>query len=271
VELPYVSETSRATGSRWGGVQVYRAAEAATVTASKPQLETMEIRLADLMGIMYATERLMRDASAFGSIATKAFSSEFAFKLDDEIVRGSGVGQCKGLLNSLTTATPAGAVISVTKDTNQVAATFTNTNISNMWVRLMPRSKANAVWFINHELGPQLDVLSIPAGTAALEPRFVSYGPDGILRIKGRPVVEVEQCAALGTVGDVILADMSDYLLIAKGGLNQAESMHVRFLYNERAFRWTRSVNGAPATRSALTPYKGTATLSPYVVLATRA
>jgi hypothetical protein len=29
VEAPFVDETSRATGSRWGGVQVYRGAEAA--------------------------------------------------------------------------------------------------------------------------------------------------------------------------------------------------------------------------------------------------
>lgn len=272
VELPYLSETSRATGSRWGGVRVYRAKEAATVTNSHPGTgETLEIRLTDLMGLMYTTDRQMRDAASYGRLAANAFGSEFAFVLDDEIVRGDGVGQCKGLLNSLTSSTPAGPVISVSKDTGQTAATFTNTNISNMWVRMHPRRKANSVWFINHELGPQLDMLSIPAGTSALEPRFVTYGPDGILRIKGRPVVELEQCAALGTVGDVILADMSDYLLITKGGLEQATSDHVRFIYKERTFRWSRSINGAPATRSALTPYKGTATLSPYVVLATRA
>ncbi|MCZ7601030.1 MAG: phage major capsid protein [Gammaproteobacteria bacterium] len=35
LDLPVIDETSRATGSRWGGVQVYRAAEAATVTAPK--------------------------------------------------------------------------------------------------------------------------------------------------------------------------------------------------------------------------------------------
>jgi HK97 family phage major capsid protein len=33
-----VNETSRATGSRWGGVQVYWGAEADTATAKKPQV-----------------------------------------------------------------------------------------------------------------------------------------------------------------------------------------------------------------------------------------
>ena len=66
IELPYIDETSRATGSRWGGVQVYRRAEADTVTASKPKLGMLEIRLEDLMGICYTTDRAMRDAVSLG-------------------------------------------------------------------------------------------------------------------------------------------------------------------------------------------------------------
>ena len=36
LEYPYIDESSRVDGSRWGGVQVYRKAEAATVTAKQP-------------------------------------------------------------------------------------------------------------------------------------------------------------------------------------------------------------------------------------------
>jgi len=106
IEAPYVNETSRATGSRWGGVQVYRAAEAATVTASKPSLGKFELRLEDMKGLFYATDRVLRDATLLEALANRAFSSEFAFKIDDEILRGTGAGQCLGVIGADCTVTP---------------------------------------------------------------------------------------------------------------------------------------------------------------------
>jgi len=46
-----------------------------------------------------------------------------------------------------------------------------------------------------------------------------------------------------------------------------AESMNVRFVNHERAFKfWLRNA-GAPWWRAALTPRESTTTLSPFVVL----
>jgi HK97 family phage major capsid protein len=85
----------------------------------------------------------------------------------------------------------------------------------------------------------------------------------------GTPIVAVEQCSALGTVGDIVLADLGQYLLIDRPP-QVASSMHVRFVYDEMAFRFTYRVNGQPAWKSALTPYKGSNSLSPFVTLETR-
>lgn len=264
IKLPYINETSRATGSRFGGVQVYRRSEAATVTASQPEFAEIEIELADLMGIAYATDRLMADAAVAARVLGTAFVSDFAWKLDNEIIRGLGVGECLGILS-------ADCTVSQAKETGQAATSLVFENLSNMWARLRPQNRGNAVWFYNQDVEPQLDQLSIAVGTAALEPRFVTYDATGAVRIKGRPTVAIEQASTLGTVGDVILADMSEYLLVRKGGITADESMHVRFLYNERTFRWNSRVNGRPAWNSAITPANGTATVSPFVTLATRA
>ena len=265
VEAPYVAETSRATGSRWGGVQVYRRAEAETVTATKPTLEKFDLRLEDLMGIAYMTERTLRDATAMQSIMSTAFASEFGFRLDDEIIRGTGAGQCMGVLN-------APSLVTIDAETGQAAASIVTENISKMWSRLWVRSRGRATWFFNQDCEPQLDQLALIAGTGALEPRVASYSEAGVLRIKGRPTVALEQCETLGTVGDLLLLDLSEYILIRKGGIVPAESIHVRFLYNERAFRWVYAINGAPKWKTTLTPYKrtGSATVSPFVALATR-
>jgi HK97 family phage major capsid protein len=91
-------------------------------------------------------------------------------------------------------------------------------------------------------------------------------------RLKGRPVIEIEQAAALGDTGDILFADLNYYKLITKGGIQEAESIHVQFLYNERVLRWVTRVNGFPKLKSAITPYKGAsgATLSPFVKLDAR-
>lgn len=273
IELPYIDETSRATGSRWGGVQVYRRAEADTVTASKPKFGLLEIRLEDLMGICYTTDRAMRDAVSLGQIIQRAFASEFSFKIDDEIIRGTGVGQCQGILTS-------SALVSVAKETSQVAATLVAENVIKMRARLRARNRAQSAWFINQELETQLPLMVVKiknvAGTENVGGAPI-YMPAGGLSgtpfdtLFGRPVIPIEQAEALGTKGDIFLLDLGEYLLIRKGALETAESIHVRFLYGENTFRFTYRINGAPAWKSALTPYKGSATQSPFITLDTRA
>jgi HK97 family phage major capsid protein len=265
LEAPVIDETSRATGSRWGGVQVYRRAEADTVTASKPKFGAWEIRVEDIMGIAYATDRALRDATSLGQVFADAFADEFSFRIDDEIYRGTGAGQCLGILNS-------GALVTVAKEAGQAKETVVTENLSKMWARLSPRGRSRAVWVYNVDVEPQLDQLAMAVGTGALEPRFVTFGPDSVTRIKGRPLLPLEQAETLGTVGDIALLDLSQYVIARKGGLQSDESMHVRFLYGERTFRWMQSINGRPKVNSPLTPYKGVGnTTSPFVVLATRA
>lgn len=266
LEVPYVNETSRATGSRWGGVQVYRRPEAETVTATKPKIGLWEVRLEDLMGLAYLTDRLSQDAAAMEGVFREAFVDEFGFVLDDEIFRGTGVGRCLGILNS-------GATVSIAKEAGQLGGTIDAINISKMWAAILPRSKANGAWFINTEINTQLDQMQIGTGTSGqlvyMPPGGLSGQPYGTL--KGRPVYEIEQASALGTVGDIAFLDLSQYKLVSKGGMQQAESIHVRFIYGEKTLRWLTRVNGAPKLKTSITPYKGATALSPFVTLATRA
>ena len=113
-------------------------------------------------------------------------------------------------------------------------------------------------------------------GGIGLAQSGISYAPSGangnqLATLMGRPVIPVEYCATLGTVGDIILVDLDQYVMIDKGGIQSAQSMHVRFVNAEQTFRLTYRVDGQPAQRAAITPFKGSNTLSPYVTLATRA
>lgn len=260
-----IDEKSRADGSRRGGVLGYWVDEGTAPTATSIKLAQIEMKLRKVAALGYLTDELQADAPALAAELTEAFTEELQFQVENAIIRGTGAGQPLGILN-------AAALVSIAKETGQAAKTIVTENLSKMWARLPARSKANAVWLINVDTESQLDHLAIAVGTGGLEPRFVTYGPDGILRIKGRPVIAVEYCDTVGTKGDILLVDLSRYRLIRKAtGVEMASSIHVRFTQGENTFRAFYRVDGQPLPREAITPFRGSDKLSPFVSLDTRA
>ncbi|MEW5772474.1 MAG: phage major capsid protein [Thermodesulfobacteriota bacterium] len=267
LNLPMVDETSRATGSRLGGVQVYRVAEAAAITASRPKFKNLALQLEKMAGLVYVTEELLQDSQVLEQFIRQAFAREFGFKLDDEIINGTGVGECLGVLNSP-------ALIAVAKESGQAADTLVWENIKAMWSRMPARNRANACWYVNQEIEPQLFSMHMPIGTGGV-PVFLPAGQASAApyaTLFTRPVVPIEQASALGDLGDIMLLDLWEYILGEKGGMQADASIHVKFVEAEMAFRFILRNNGMPAWSSPLTPYKGRAgyTLSPFVALAER-
>lgn len=266
LSIPIVKETSRATGSRWGGVQVYRRNEGDTVTATKPQFDFLEIQPESMMGLMYVTSEMLEDQGAIEGVARQAFGEEIAFKMDDESINGNGAAQFLGILN-------CPALVSIAKETGQAAATLTYENIVKMYTRMPSRLRRNAVWLVNQDIEPQLWTMSFPIGTGGV-PVFLPPGGASVepySRLFGREVIPIEQCATLGTKGDILFVNLDEYLIVEKGGIKADSSMHVRFIYNEMAFRWVARNNGQPTWKSAVTPFKGSASVSPFISLDTRA
>lgn len=260
VEIVGIDESSRADGSRGGGVRVYTTAELDALTQSKTKFNKIRVEPKKLTGMYYASGEMVNNATFLGQEMRQLFGEEFAFKCQNLVINGLGAGEAQGVL-------AASCTVSQAKESGQVAKTVISKNLSKMYSRLMGK---NPVWLVNRDVTPELDELSIPAGTGALEPRFVTYGPDGAMRIKGAPVVEIEQCATLGTVGDIILADFSQYITANKGDINEAMSIHVNFIYDQETYRFIYYFDGQPRFASAITPYKGSNTVSPFVTLATR-
>ena len=269
-----VDEASRATGSRWGGVQAYWLAEAGALTGTKPKFRQIDLRLEKVAALYYATEEELEDAEGLSGVLTQAFAEELTFVVEDAIWRGDGAGKPLGVYGA-----GFAALVSVAKETSQAAATLKTQNVLKMWSRLPARSKMNAAWFINVDVEPQLfqfvyEVKNVAGtenvgGIAApiFQPAGTGGSPFGMLL--GRPVIPVEYAETLGTKGDILLADFSQYLLIEKG-LRSDSSLHVRFLNDEQTFRIIWRVNGQPIWSKALTPYKGANTQSPFVTLDAR-
>jgi HK97 family phage major capsid protein len=167
----------------------------------------------------------------------------------------------EGILN-----TPA--LVTVSKETGQVADTLKFENVVKMYARLW--GKNQGVWLANHETLPQLMTMNQNVGTAGFPAWQTSAREGEPNRLLGLPIYFTEYASALGDAGDLMLCNWSQYLEITLGGINTAESVHVRFVNNERAFRVTLRNDGRSWWRSALTPKKGAATLSPFVTLEAR-
>ena len=245
-----------------GGFRVYRREETATVTDSKMSFEQIKMEANSLMGLSYATEEILSQSPiSFAALIQSGFSDEQIAKLNYERIWGSGVGEFLGVQNSP-------ALVTVAKESAQAADTINGLNLIKMRARIYGYN--NAVWICNQDCLQALCGAHI-AGTNGdvflFAPGNGTDKPDTIL---GRPVIFDENMATLGDLGDIMLVNWNEYLEGTLGGVSFQESIHVRFVYNERAFRFTVYNDGQPWWRSPLTPKKSATTLSPFVTLAAR-
>ena len=261
IEFPVVEETSRVDGSRWGGVQVYWAAEAEAATKTKPKFSLQRLSFEKLLGLCVITDEMAEDAAFLTSFVSTAFADEFAYKIDNGIIRGTGAGQMLGILNASTLLVTASA------ESGQGASTIVGLNALNMFRRLLGRSMKTAVWLANQNTMAQLSTLVVTKNKSDI-PLYAFA--DGAGRptdtILGRPVKYIEQASSLGSVGDIILADLSSYALIMRD-LKQASSIHVYFDTEQTALRFSMRINGQPLMKRSITPAQGSDTLSPFVTL----
>lgn len=250
-----VDETSRADGSRKGGIVAGWLGEGGTLTASKPKFREVEIKLRKDGALCYATDEQLQDVTNLESWLNRTVPEELLFVAEDAIIEGGGGAMPLGIMQSP-------CLVTVTRvDANKIQFA----DIVAMWARRYAGVR-DYVWLINQDANPQLDQLVI--GTDA-PPRFIDYGADGILRMKGAPVIEVEYAQTLGTSGDIMLASLSQYQVIEKGDVQQTSSIHVAFLTDETAFRFIYRIGGAPLWHSPVTPLHGSNTVAPFVVLST--
>ena len=251
--------------SVFGGVQMYWAAEGATVNASRPKFREMKMDLEKMMGFAYCTDEMLQDAAFMTGFFGTSFSLAADRLLTESVIAGDGVGKPLGLLNS-------GAMITVDKETSQAAGTFLGSNAIKMQARSMPRNRERLVWLMHPDLEEQLPYLSIQSGEAA---KFL-WNPEGGLgnfdtqRVLNKPVLFEDSCSAMGKKGDVMLVDPYMYLLMTKGTVKQDWSVHVEFLTDQSCFRVVFRCNGTPKYTKPLTINNSTKTRSPFITLAAR-
>jgi HK97 family phage major capsid protein len=193
-----------------------------------------------------------------------ALSRAIGKKFDRAVLSASGAGSPLGILSSA-------ATITVSKETNQEAASFVWENATKMWSRLAPGSHERAWWLIHPTVLPQGLSMSLAIGTGGTQPRgaFEAGGPTGYMLL-GRPVLVTSRVKTLGTKGDVILVDPTQIAVGVRRGIAIERSEHAFFSSDRLAIRGKFRGDARPIWDKARTLVEGSTTVSPIVVLEAR-
>jgi HK97 family phage major capsid protein len=261
ITIPGLLENSRADGSRGGGVIGYWTGEANQYTAVKSRLRDISLKLHKLTVLTFITEELMNDsAGAIQAFLMGRAPREINFKINDAVLNGTGDGMPLGIMNS-------NSKITATAVSGQGSATFVWKNVVQMYKRVIAGQRNSLIWLYNQDAEDQLFLLYMPTGTAAGVAIFKPNEAGNGFTLQGRPALVMEQCQTIGTEGDVIAFATDGYACATKGGVESFMSMHLRFDYDEVAYKWRFRFDGQPYDDVPLTPFKGNNTVSSIVTL----
>ena len=266
VPFPTIDSTSNAS-SVFGGVVGTWTEEGAALAESEAKFGRIVLQASKLASRCDVPNELLSDSIiSFAAFIDSILPAAIAWFEDTAFITGSGVGQPLGVLNSP-------ALVTVAKETNQVADTIVWENLVNMYSRMLPASLAGAVWVCNIDTFPQLATMSLAVGTggSAIWMNNGQVGPP--MTILGRPVIFTEKVPTLGGAGsgkDVNFIDFGYYLIGDRQQMRAESSVHAQFTTDQTVFRIIERVDGRGWLQSAIIPQNSTVTLSPFVALGER-
>ena len=260
VPFPVVDSTSNVS-SVFGGITGYWTEEGATLTDSQPKFARVKLEAHKLTLYTEIPNELIADSRpSLEALINQMFPEALAWFEDLAFLLGAGVGEPLGVLH---TNNPA---------TVNVARTASGNNIewadcANMYARMLPSSLDRAVWLISPEALP--DMLRMTVGDFPIMLNGFSGRPGATpLSLLGAPVIVTEKAGQTGARADISFVDFGMYLIGDRQAMSARQSEDFRFKNDVTAMRVVERVDGRPWLLSAITPYNGGDTLSPFVTLA---
>ncbi|MCL1944854.1 MAG: phage major capsid protein [Firmicutes bacterium] len=258
----YTTKNDAGTGdisAVYGGVVASWTDEAGQIALSKAKISNLELSLKKVTAMVAITDELMSDSTAMTSYIQQAAPAAIATVLDLAVLEGSGTGQPVGIFD----ASNKNIVAVKPKDDNKA---ITLDDINKMYSSLLPSLRQGAKWYINPEMEGLLANMTDDGGNIVYMPAGMVDGkPFAIL--KGLPVEVSEFMKPTGTKGDILLANMAEYQVIEKGGLDMATSIHVYFDTAQTAFRFIMRCNGSPLYKDKYTSHGDKFELASFVTL----
>lgn len=252
-----------------GGLSGVWIGEGVSLAGQKPKLRALVLTARKLGILLPMTNEWVADAPDADATIQRWLTDGCSWFMDYAYLNGDGAGQPLGILNDP-------ALIVVTKETGQAAATITYENVKAMYARLHPACVPNACWIANQGTRAQMlglvQYVKNAAGTDFVGGSgvpIVKEGPNGEMSLLGMPLIFTEKLPALGAQGDIVLTDLTQYVVGLRQELSIAKSQHFYFDSDQMAYRILVRTDGRGAWSKAMTPKNGS-TLSWAVTLQAR-
>jgi HK97 family phage major capsid protein len=254
VPVPLLDNPSQASGGQaLGGLTFALVEEGAPIPASVPDFGRVVLEARKLAALLQSVpNELVSDSPAFtDDFLPRVIAMGCAWYEDDLMIyTGSGTGEPQALVN-------APGAYAVTRNTPDEVL---HLDIVTMLKALHPASKASATWLLSESAFDQLLELyeisgTAPAGQDIAPPQTLVYDMSfGCWRLLGVPAVVNDHQPAVGTAGDVILADLGLYLVGDRGEMTVERSdMGPGFISDTSDFRIRSRVDGRYWPQSTIT------------------
>jgi len=263
IKIPAMAIGSHAS-ALMGGFSASYTAEEGEIDEADPKTRSMELNCKKLTGLIKFSNELAADIPGGESQIITICGKGLSFYRDKAFLKGTGAGEPLGILN-------APCLVEVDKETGQGAATIIYENLTKMMSRMYAGSFKNSVWVCHQTAIPQLLSLSLSVGLGGNAIPVMTES-NGEFRILTRPVVFTEKVETLGSKGDIMLADFSQYVVGLRSEMRFDTSIHAgtAFATDMMLARLIERHDGQPLWNEALTLADGTTEVSPFVVLGER-
>lgn len=244
-----------AAKNMYGGVTVQWIAEGGTKPETDVDIRQIKLEPKEVAAHLVLTDKLLRNWTASASVCERQLRLAITAAEENAFYSGNGVGRPLGI-----TASPAR--INYARTTaNQIAYA----DVVGMFARL--KMGGNPVWIASQTTIPQLATM-VDNATGSNAVWMQSAVPGMPPTLLGIPVLFHERSVALGTAGDLILADLGYYLIKDGSGPFVAMSEHVYFTTNRSVLKIFWNVDGQPWLDAPI-PLEGSVanTVSPFIVL----
>ncbi len=270
LKVPGLDAKTHANQTLFGGITSQWSAPENT----DQSVQTAKTRLVQLTAhknfiLSQISNELLADSDSVGFEAyfSSSLIAGMRWFMDFSFLQGNGAGKPLGALKDP-------ALIVVPKQSGQASATIVYENVAGMIGKLHPACFANSVWVVHVSALPQLLQMQLVvknvAGTENVGGSAVPIFSTENFTMLTRPVILTEKLPVLGSQGDVLLADFSQYAVGLRRDVTLEKSPQAGFTSDSTFYRSIVRVDGQGTWSGPLTLADGTTTVSWAVTLQAR-
>jgi len=262
INYPALDQTvtpSNGSSAFYGGVAVGVVAEGNAPNANtQPAFKQVVLTAKKVMGTAQVTQELLDDSPiSVEKILNDGFRGASGALIDYQIFNGAGGSTAfTGLINHAATI----------KVNRQASGKVNLVDLANMWAKLTPKSRKRAVWVINPAVWGQIPVAGTGTNTNLV---MMPTGgqADFDMRFLGLPILDSEALPTLGNPADVMLVDLSNYLLGQHTEVVIDASPHYAFPQDMITYRLRFRMDGIPQLTAPIYLQDGVTQVSPFIQL----